>query len=177
MLFLLRAVNGSGSNPCNMKRLVQLASDDLGWINVKTYLQSGNLVADVSASLSSDDASEALRQLLAKCMKVHCAVMVRTLSELNTLIENCPYDPSDPTKVHAFFLASSATQEGMDRLELKPKKDDRYTWDGSNNLYLQYPNGAGRSALNGTILEKSLGVQGTGRNWRSVLAVRDLLMG
>jgi len=172
---LLRAVNVSGSNPCNMKRLVQLATDTLGWGNVKTYLQSGNLVADVPGSLSIDDVVEKMRQLLAKNMKVHCAVVVRTLPELDTLVSNCPYDTSDPTKVHAFFLSSKPTQVAFEKLDQKPKKDDRYTWDGGNHLYLSYPNGAGRAVLNGSVLERSLHAQGTGRNWRSVLAVRDLL--
>ncbi|EJT98602.1 hypothetical protein DACRYDRAFT_110513 [Dacryopinax primogenitus] len=131
VLCLLRAVNVSGSNPCNMKRLVQLASSDLGWTNIKTYLQSGNLVADVPSDLSMLDVSERLRQLLASSMKVHCAVITRTLAELEDLISSCPYDTSDLTKVHGFFLDSVPSPEALDALELKSKKDDRYTWDSA----------------------------------------------
>jgi uncharacterized protein (DUF1697 family) len=176
ILCLLRAVNVSGSNMCNMKRLVELTTERLGWGNVKTYLQSGNLAADVPASLSLDEVAEQLKTLLAGSMKVHSTVVVRTLSELEALVSACPYDTSNPTKVHVFFLASPPTPAALATLAQLQNKDDDFTYDGGSNLFLSYPNGAGRAALTGGVLEKALGVQGTGRNWRSVLSVRVLLL-
>ncbi len=40
---------------------------------------------------------------------------------------------------------------------------------GARHLYITYPDGAGRSKLTGTFIEKKLGTSGTARNWNTVL--------
>ena len=51
---------------------------------------------------------------------------------------------------------------------------ERIAWAGSD-AYAHYPDGIGRSKLTPDVLTRAAGQAGTGRNWRTVLALRDLL--
>jgi uncharacterized protein (DUF1697 family) len=51
---------------------------------------------------------------------------------------------------------------------------ERAVWAGSD-AYLHYPDDIGHSRLTPVVLTRATGQAGTGRNWRTVLALRDLL--
>jgi uncharacterized protein (DUF1697 family) len=85
-----------------------------------------------------------------------------------------PERVEDPTKVSVVFLYPEARPD----LAAVPPSDyapDEVAVVG-DNAYLSVPIGMGKSNLTEQLFRR-LGVNGTIRNWRSTVALRDLLAG
>ena len=70
------------------------------------------------------------------------------------------------------FLDGPAPAAGA--ADLSAYGRERATWHGHEG-YVHYPDGLGRSRLAPDVLTRAARQTGTGRNWRTVLALRDLL--
>lgn len=171
---LMRAVNVGGSpNRVDMKRLVEFCrAPPLEASHAVTYLQSGNLV--VVSSHAPDEAASLVQDLLAEEMGAQSTCLARQADDIRQLIDACPYETSDPTKVHVAFLAAEPSKAGVTALAALDTGDDRYELV-DRHLYLSLPNGAGRAKLTGARLEKALGVEVTARNWRTVLELAEMV--
>lgn len=168
MAVLLRAVNLGARNRIAMPDLRRVL-EGLGCADVSTYLQSGNAVVTrtgTPAALERDVAAA-----LAEQLDLRVAVMVRTGGELARVVEGNPWgaEDLDLKRFHAAFLSGEpdpARVAAVDHAALAPER----LHVGERVLYLDYVEGVQRSRL-GSI---DLGVAATARNWRTVLALRDL---
>jgi uncharacterized protein (DUF1697 family) len=155
-----------------MAELRALATQ-LGYLNVRTYIQSGNLV--FSTDRSARAVSAELRDAIAREIGVDPAVMLRTAREMSSIVKANPFlDRTDqPTQLHVLFaeraLDGSAIRLG-DEASYAPEE---YAVNG-REMYFYLPNGLGRSVLGKNLGKRSAGVVGTMRNWRSVLTLRDM---
>jgi uncharacterized protein (DUF1697 family) len=172
----LRAVNLGSHNKVSMPKLRDLAAD-LGYADVATYVQSGNLV--ISAEKAKAAAVEtAVSDALRRELGLDVDVMVRSRKELAAVIAANPLEDlaDDPKMLHVNFLAkqpSAAARKACDRDEFLP---ERFEF-GDRCVYLWYPNGSGRSKMAAAPWGKRLGVKGTSRNWRTVTTMLELLDG
>jgi uncharacterized protein (DUF1697 family) len=175
MVVLLRGVNVGGHGRVPMARLRELA-EELGYTDVATYLQSGNLV--VSADAKPADIEAAVADALRTDLDVDVAVMVRTGNELAAVIAANPFGDvtTDPKRLLVNFLASQPPAKKIEALDPDEFDPERFEF-GDRCMYQWLPDGVGRSKLAAAPWDRRLGVRGTGRNWRTVLAVRDLLDG
>lgn len=167
VLFLLRAINVGGANRLAMKDLKDLLIS-LNYRDVTTYLQSGNAVG----RRPDPDPGE-----LQSALKTHChldvSVFMRHLPEIEHLHQHCPYPVTDPTKVYVYFLEQPPQCELVKSMVVK-YKGESCTTQGPH-LYVHYPQGAGRAKLTIKAIESTLGLRGTGRNWKTVIALKALL--
>jgi uncharacterized protein (DUF1697 family) len=106
-------------------------------------------------------------------------VLVRSDAELAAVVDAGPYADrqDDPTRVLVAFLSAAPTAAKVTELAVPAGENLAYTVDG-REVHLHYPDGGyGRSRFTNAYLEKKLGVVATTRNWKSVLALRDLAAG
>jgi uncharacterized protein (DUF1697 family) len=169
---LLRGVN-VGGNALSMERLRGLCSK-LGLKQVRTYVQSGNLVfeADESAAHWSD----VLERALAGKSRVPISVLVRTGAEMAQVIERNPFAREkgiDPARLHVTFLKRAPAKPALAGLSAIEAGSDRLSPAG-REIYLHCPNGYGRSKLSNNVLERVLGVAATTRNWRTVATLAEM---
>ena len=165
---LLRGIN-VGGNVLKMADLREAVAG-LGFRDLATYLQSGNMVFRAPETVNDDIAagiSEAIRAH--KSMDV--TVMVRSAEEWRRVVANNPYPQAVefPKSLHAFILDRMPAPERLEALAAK--EAGRESWrivDGA--LYLHTPDGFGKSVLGG-IVERVLKVPMTARNWNTVLAL------
>jgi uncharacterized protein (DUF1697 family) len=103
-------------------------------------------------------------------------VTVRSRAELAKVIERNPMPEHvvEPAKLHVSFLTGDPDAAGLAAIDPAAYAPDRFVLDG-RQLYLWFPNGAGRSKLATLPWRKRIGVAGTARNWRTVLTMFDLL--
>jgi len=169
---LFRAINVAGNMQLPMKDLVRVL-ENLGLHKVKTYIQSGNAVFDSTKK----DAAALAKSIAATITGSHGFtphVLVLKSTELEKAIGANPYPDAenDPATLHITFLSAVPKSPDL-RTPASIKKDSEgFTLKGKW-FYLHAPEGIGRSKLAARI-EKSLGVAGTARNWRTVCKLAEL---
>lgn len=165
---LLRGVNVGGKARLAMADL-RRAVEAGGYVDVATYVQSGNVVLRVPADHpdTGDPSSVAdtLRRSISESTNVQPDVVVRTLDELRAVSTSNPFlDRSpDPTHHHVVFLAEPASLGDLDPSEFAP--EDAVA--SGREVYLFLPGGIGRSKLAAALSRRGTG-SGTVRNWRTV---------
>jgi uncharacterized protein (DUF1697 family) len=168
---LLRGINLGSHNKVSMAELRDLFAD-LGAEDVKTYVQSGNVVFRSARGRAA--LTKAIEQEIHKRLGLDVTVLLRTKPELTKLVAGNPFaKQSDPTKVHVTFLGKAPARGRIRELEQQEFEPDefRVTRDA---VYLHCPKGYGRSKLSNAFFEKQLGVRGTTRNWRTVATLADM---
>jgi uncharacterized protein (DUF1697 family) len=173
---LLRAVNVGGRNKVPMARLRELA-DGLGYTGVSTYLQSGNLVVTVDTKKPAD-VEAAVADAIRDDLGVNVAVLARSRKELAAVVAANPFadKTGDPKRLLVNFLTAqpaATTLKALDRDEFDP---ERFEF-GERCMYQWFPDGVGRSKMATAPWDRRLGVQGTGRNWKTVTAMLEMLGG
>jgi uncharacterized protein (DUF1697 family) len=167
---LLRGLGGKNSLP--MKGLVELM-EGMGLRNVRTYIQSGNAIFQ-SEETSPSKFSEGIRTAIESRYGFAPQVIILTPDELKGAVASNPYREaeSEPKTLHLTFLASTPEDPDLSGLERIRKDSERFTLK-ERVFYFHAPEGVGRSRLFARI-EKSLGVIGTARNWRTVCKIKEM---
>jgi uncharacterized protein (DUF1697 family) len=171
---LLRAVNVGGNNKVPMARLRELA-DELGYTDIATYLQSGNLVVS-AATKKASDVEAAVADSIRHDLGVDVAVMVRSRKDLAAVIAGNPFGDfaDDPKRLLVNFLASQPAADKLAALDRDEFDPERFEF-GDRCIYQWFPEGVGRSKMATAPWDRRLGVRGTGRNWRTVTTLLEML--
>ena len=146
-----------------------------GLKNPSSYIQSGNVVFEKSSS-NPADLQQQISQAIQDQFAISPKVLVISQSEFDRAITNNPFtDQVDqPKALHLYTLEIAPSAPDLDRLnQLKSAEESYQLFD--RWLYLHVPGGLSQSKVAAT-LEKALGVAATGRNWRTVLKIRDLVL-
>jgi uncharacterized protein (DUF1697 family) len=101
--------------------------------------------------------------------------MVLSADELQRAANGNPFATAvdNPAALHLFFLEANPKSPDLKALEALKTKTEAFALKGTI-FYLHTPDGLGRSKL-ATRIERSLGVQGTARNWRTVTTLLGML--
>ena len=166
---LLRGINVGGSNKLPMKELSS-ALKAAGYENIKTYIQSGNVVFQSNSSDTSAIA-EHLSNIIEDGFDFRPSSLVYSYEDYRNIIEATPFDvPEDAHHtLHINFLAEEATSADIEKIENLKTATEKYRLT-NKAFYLHAPDGIGRSKLAANV-EKSLGVSITARNMRSALKI------
>lgn len=170
---LFRGINVGGRNIIRMAELRELMAD-LGCAEVKSYIQSGNLVFSRN---DGDRAalSEQIQTRVENRFGFRPQVLLLRESELQAALAANPFPAAttEPKSLHLFFLAREPSDPDLDALRAIQKVSERFDLR-PGVFYLHAPEGIGRSKLAAKV-EKALGVAVTARNWRTVAKIKELL--
>ncbi|MHC1782496.1 MAG: DUF1697 domain-containing protein [Anaerolineaceae bacterium] len=172
---LLRGINVSGHNSIQMPALKSLF-EGLGFSNVRTYLQSGNVVFDSHP----DDwtaLSTAIPDEIEKVLGLRLPVIIRSAKEMETLLDGNPFINErnlDPAGLYVTFLqyptnpifaVALAAPAGVG--------EDEFVLCGMD-IYVSCPGGYGRTKLNNNFFENKLKLAASTRNWKTVQAMVEM---
>ncbi len=170
-VLLLRAIN------VGPRRLPMAALRDLltgaGWQDVRTYLQSGNVV------VTSDAPPETLAARAREIISGHCGfdvpVIVRTDRELEAVVAADPFGAAvtEPKRFWVSFLERSLADAERERLVGLLAGQERLVM-AERELYAWLPDGGGRSKLGTALGAPAKGLTATARNWRTVAALLEM---
>ncbi len=174
---LVRGINVGGKNILPMESLRSLCAD-VGMEDAKTYIQSGNIVfrADRSALAGSASLVERLEKAIEKARGFRPRVVVRTLVEWSAIIDASPFSGRkgvEPNKLLVFVLDGRPSAAAAKSLASVNRGAEEPVLIG-RELFVYFPDGAGKSKLSMPAVERALGVAGTGRNWNTVLKLREM---
>jgi uncharacterized protein (DUF1697 family) len=169
---LFRAINVGGQNALPMKELVTVL-EGLGARNVKTYIQTGNVVFE-SPEKDGSRLSSKMGQAIKKRFGFEPHVLLLEPEDIEEAIKKNPFPEAanDPRALHAGFLASAPPKPDLKALESLKTKSERFRLI-DRVFYLHAPDGIGRSKL-AARAEKLLGVPMTDRNWRTVCKIQEM---
>lgn len=165
---LIRGINVGGRNKVPMRDLIKLMEGN-GFSNVRTYIQSGNVVFDKSAQ-SGDKISD----LIEKGFGFRPAVFILSAEDLKIAAMNNPYDPDQGKAVHFFFCDSVPDKVDYELLETLRTGSEEYKLV-DKVFYLHAPDGIGRSKLAEKMDRAFKGVTMTARNLNTINKLLDMV--
>ena len=178
---LLRGINVGGRNKVVMVDLRDVVAS-LGFADVVTYIQSGNVVF-TSADADTTRLAARLETAIAERLGVRPTVVVLSSAELARVVAANPYpDETDPKCLHAVFLNE---EMGPDEVAAVTTAQQRARDKGSRDeaqavgriLFLRTLDGLGRSELAEQLSRTAVGRRGTTRNWATVGKLLELCGG
>ena len=174
-LALLRGINVSGKKLIKMEDLRKLM-EAAGFENVKTYIQSGNIVFD-SKEISKAKLSEKVKKVIFDHYGFDVSVVMLNGKDLAKAIAENPFIKEkgiDLKQVYVAFLSEEPIEDNIERMKLAKIGDDIALLSG-NVMYLKYAAGAGNSKLSTNLIENKLKVIATARNWNTTLKLMEML--
>ena len=169
---MLRGVN-VGGNPLKMAWLRE-ACEELGLREVRTYLQSGNII--FASPLGAAELAPMLTQTIDKQTRLPVPVIIRSAKEMADTVAQNPFlkrKGVDATKLHVTFLGDVPMHVDSARLDKLAGTRDEYVVT-KREIYLHCPINYGETKLSNTAIEKALGVSATTRNWTTVTTLADM---
>ena len=170
---MIRGVN-VGGKVLPMARLRQ-ALTAAGFENVRTYIQSGNLVLSPGA-LSPEAISKSIEALLHGQFGLDTSVIVRTSPALERIIAANPFVGNtgiNESRLHVTFLSSSPARAAIPALAAISAGPDQFHHAGTE-IYLHCPNGYGKTKLSNNVIERVLATRATTRNWKTVCKLVEM---
>ena len=173
IIALLRGINVGGRNKLPMKSLVSMFND-AGCSNVRTYIQSGNVVFEAEPALARQIPSVITASIF-EHFGFNIPVVARTAGELGKIVHSNPFlrTGADERALYVAFLADLPDPTRLATLDPDRSPPDEFAVLG-REIYLQCPNGLARTKLTNAYFDSKLKTTSTLRNWRTTLKLFEL---
>lgn len=163
---IIRGINVSGKHKVPMAELRPLC-ESLGWKNVRTYIQSGNVIFETD---KPENLALKLEDLIAENFGFRVPGIMRSAAEIAAVVSKNPFAEMtdfDPEKLYVTFLAEAPQPDKLEAIKAFTFEPEMYTILGQE-VYVYCFNGYGNTKLENLFFEKKLKVTCTTRNWRTV---------
>ena len=173
-LALLRGINVSGHNMIKMDAL-KTTLEAVGFINVETYIQSGNVFAETEEE-SAFGVGFKIKQEIFKTFGHDVPTIVIGKNDLEMCFKNNPFlkgKDVDTKKLYVAFISKELSSSAINELKISQFKPDEAVIDG-NKIFIKYDVGAGKTRLDQKYIEKKLNVTATIRNWNTVTKLLEM---
>ncbi len=172
---LLRGINLGPNNRIAMPALREALAAD-GFENVRTYVQSGNVVLDAGGG--PEAVADRCRALISEHFSLDIQVVARTRDELASVVARNPLAEvaTEPKRYQVSFLSAEPPPELIERLSGLAAEPERLAVAG-REIYAWHPEGVARSKLWNTLASKGgLGkdITATARNWTTVTTLLEM---
>lgn len=146
----------------------------LGFKNVKSYINSGNLVFE-TAKTDDGKLAKKIHDAIQKDFGFNISVMVRSMAEIEEIVAWDPFKGQFESHkdVHVFFLNEKLTDEQEERLLAQGNENELFAILGRHIACLLKIH-ITDSAVGKGFIDKKLKVAATGRNWRTVTKLAEM---
>lgn len=173
---LLRGINVGGKNRLPMKDLVAML-DDAGCHDVRTYIQSGNVVFRATEARASRIPG-VIAKAVSDRLGFRAPIVMRTAGELRAVARGNPFvrAGADAESLHVMFLADLPLPAKVAALDPRRSPPDEFEVR-RREIYLHCPNGVARTRLTNEYFDTKLATTSTMRKWRTVLTLVEMTGG
>lgn len=172
---ILRGINVGGKRKILMADLRQLFQD-LGFENVVTYIQSGNVIFEANSGLLEIEIANKIEKAIGEKYGFEVPVIVFTNDFLEKTIKNNPFyktENMDIKQLHLTFLKTEPTAENLALITNYNYEPDKFSIQ-NKAIFVFCTGKYHQSKLTNTFFEKKLSVNATTRNWKTVLNLLEL---
>jgi uncharacterized protein (DUF1697 family) len=172
---MLRGINLGPNRRVPMAELRALFGE-AGYADVRTYVQSGNVVLESTAKPAELEREAAA--LIGERFGLDVPVVVRTRRELAAVVKLDPLGDvvNNPKRYQVSFLLAKPAAAVVKTLQAAATGDERVVCHG-REIYAWHPEGVARSKLWNALAGKGLGVTATARNWTTVTTLLEMAGG
>jgi len=171
----LRGINVSGQKKILMADLKTLY-EKLLFMNVITYIQSGNVVFDSDSELSNEQLSQVIGKAILSQYGFEIPVIIRNLTELKIIIAQNPFpnvQNINPERLYVTFLSELPSEARLEKIQSMELSTDKFVYIGKE-IFLYCPISYGETKLSNNFFESKLKVTATTRNWKTVLKLVEI---
>ncbi len=171
-ILLLRGINIGPRKRIAMPELRSVLTD-AGFKDVRTYVQSGNVV--LRSGVSADKLASRCEGLIADRFGFDVDVIVRTADELAEVVRLNPLaDVADnPKRYQVSFCDGEPDRAAVEKVTAAAAPTEKLVAIG-RELYAWHPDGVGRSKMWSKLADSTLGVRATARNWTTVTTLLEI---
>ena len=171
----LRGINVGGKNVIKME-VLKRSFENMGLKNVKTYIQSGNVLFD-STSKSIDAVTKKIEKALFEEYNSDIKVMVRSFSETEELVKRNPfkkYNSDENIKRYVCFSAELIKPRPKVPIILQKEAFEIIAVEDKEIFAIIRPEKFGRNGFSSDFMERKFGQKFTIRNWNTVTKITTL---
>jgi len=169
---LLRGINVNGQKKIQMTNL-KLMLTKLGFKEVVTYIQSGNIVFKANA-LEKDVLEEKIKKQILNVFGFEVPVLIKTIKEVEAIIVENPFKELIETgQIYFVLLQGKLDRVLVEKLSHETYKNETFVITDSC-IYLNCENGYGKAKCNNNLFERKLKVAATTRNYKTMNKLLEL---
>jgi len=172
---LLRGINVVGKNIIKMEQLKQVF-DNMGFSDVKTYIQSGNVIFRTSES-DKLELTDRIENQLRKNFSAEIKTLVLTADDLAETVENAPENfGAEPEKFRYdvwFLLPPTKINDVVSNLRLREGVD--FLQAGKNVIYTSRLTSQMGKSYFSKIMQTPISKNFTIRNWNTTKTLLELI--
>jgi uncharacterized protein (DUF1697 family) len=175
---LLRGINVGGHNKLKMAELRD-ALQPLGLQNIRTYIQSGNILFE--SSESEEFLQQQIQETIQSTFAITSTVIIRTAEEFRSIVNNCPFSEQDLAdasatatgeSLHVALLSTVPTEEKGAKLLQYVSEKERCIIKG-RDVYLLFHDSIRNAKLSQQL--PKLEVPATARNWKTMMKLATMI--
>jgi uncharacterized protein (DUF1697 family) len=173
---LLRGVNVGPNKRVRMAELRAMV-EELGYKDVQTLLNSGNLVFS-SRRTGPAETARRIEKALEKNLGVSARVIVMSAEELAAAVESNPLAEvaENASRILLGVMADRADAAKLDDIARQDWEEEKIAVGASRTFYVWMPKGVIQSKLNAAV-SKALGESVTMRTWATMVKLREMTGG
>ena len=168
---LLRGINVGGHKKTPMAELRTLL-EKKGLENIKTYIQSGNVVFQTSIN-DKTEIEEMIKKSIHDHFGFDVPALVKTPLELQRILDACPFSEEKKIKSYFTLLRSSPKKEDVQEASKKQYEGEEYQILG-DCIYYYCAKGYGQAKFNMSLFERKLNTSATSRNYRTMMKLLEM---
>jgi uncharacterized protein (DUF1697 family) len=173
LIALIRGINVGSTRKLPMAELRAACADE-GLGTVQTYIQSGNVVLDQGEAA---EVEAALARLIHARFGLDVPVVVRTTARWDRLIATCPFPDeakASPKLLHLLACKEPPKADAIETLRERARHGEKIAAWGDHDIALHFTDGVADSKLAPTLIDRLVGSPATGRNWNTLLKLREM---
>jgi uncharacterized protein (DUF1697 family) len=168
---LLRGINVSGQKKIPMAGLRELLTKS-GFQNVKTYIQSGNVIFQYSEK-NAAVLEEIIRKSIQLQFGFDVPVLVKTQADFQNIFNGCSF--FEEKKVQSYFtlLHDVPSKDLMESTSKEMYLNEEFIIK-DNCVYFYSSEGYGKAKCNNNFFERKLKISATTRNYKTMVKLLSL---
>jgi uncharacterized protein (DUF1697 family) len=173
---MLRGINVSGQKIIKMERLRAMFGD-MRFGNVKTYVQSGNVVFETDEAAASLSAK--IQKRILKDFGFDVQVVTKSAKEMTDIVKRNPFVKDkaiEQTRVFVTFLSTDPPKNALELLQPLVAGEEQIRIVG-RAVYFYCPKSYGDTKLSNNAIEKKLSCGATTRNWNTTKTLLEMANG
>ncbi len=173
-IVFLKGVNIGGHNRVKMD-VLKKALTEHRFEHVKTYINSGNLI--LQSTQEKEKITEQVVHIIRANFGINVDMIIKTADELIDIAEKSPFS-TEKENDHA-RRAVVMLSERVEPVQIQIFKDEGKVNENyyllDDLLFVYYHNGFAKTKFTTDYIERKLRVIATGRNWNTILKLRDMI--